>query len=202
MRRDFLCLLFAALATDALAVDFRARDFAIFVGGGKSVTTWHGQASFRSIQFEIAGDSLFVQRWIPGATAGASITYHDIRQARSWFGYTYGDPNDSVRAESASVFVRRAWKTKRGAQPFVDIGSGPMWSNRRVPAATSRFNFYSQLGIGADFLAQRHPVYVVLRLSHISNLHIGSRNPGVNLTSLMIGTRVRRLRVTSSPERP
>ena len=182
------------LASPLAAFDFTPRDFTIYGGGGKSVTTVHGQASFRTLQFELHGDWPLLKRWVAKATAGVSVSYHDIRQARSWFGYTYGDPNDSVRGESAYFFVRRAWREQESLRPYVEVGTGPMWSNRRVPAATSRFNFNSQFGLGTMLFADRQPMYVVVRFAHISNGLIAGRNPGWNVTSLLVGTRVHKFR--------
>lgn len=194
MRLAIFVIVGFVFASPAAAFDFTPRQFTIYGGGGKSVTTPHGQASFRTLQFELLGDWRLVTRWIPKAMAGVSVSYHDIRQARSWFGYTYGDPNDSVRGESAYFFVRRAWRQQKTTQPYLEIGTGPMWSNRRVPAATSRFNFNSQLGLGTILFADRHPLYVVVRLGHISNGTFAGRNPGWNVTSLLAGTRVHKFR--------
>ena len=170
------------------------------IGAGKSMTSWHGQATFKTIEFEVVGRSRLVDRWLRNTRVGASVAYHDIRQPRSWFGYQFGDPNDSVRGESAFVFLRREWRQQDAVRPYVELGTGPMWSNRRVPAATSRLNFNSQLGVGATFFAGKRPIHVVYRFSHISNLMFGDnnpgqgpRNPGWNLSSLLIGTRLKSL---------
>lgn len=197
MRSLFVTIM--AVAVAASAADFQPREFNVYGGAGKSMTSWHGQASFREVQFELLGQSRWVARHVRKLEAGLSVTYSDIRQPRSWFGHLYGDPNDSVRGEWAYLFLRRTFRDASTTQPYVELGSGPMWSNRRVPAATSRFNFHSQLGLGARFFANRsHPLFVVYRFSHISNLAFGphnpghsKRNPGWDVHSVMIGTRVR-----------
>src|ERR1700751_5823131 len=122
---------------------------------------FHGHSSFRTFHFELTGKSKLAQRWLK-ADAGISLSYSAIRQARSWFGYRYGDPNDSVRGQSSFFFVRRHWSAW-----YAEIGTGPMWSNRRVPAATSRFNMNSQAGFGAVLFAQsRTPLHFGYRFSH------------------------------------
>lgn len=189
-------------STTASAADFQASEFNIYGGSGKSLTSWHGQASFRQLQFEVLGQSRWITRHVPKLELGASLTYSDIRQPRSWFGYRYGDGDDSVRAEWAYLFLRRTFRDTSSVEPYIELGSGPMWSNRRVPAATSRFNFHSQLGVGARlFATSSHPLYVVYRFSHISNLVFGPRNPGMgkrnpgwDVNSVLIGTRVRAFR--------
>jgi hypothetical protein len=173
-----------------------AGDFNIYLANAKSETNRHGQSRFRMISFELTGHPRFlrlIDRYLPNARAGADIDYVDVRQPRSWFGYTYGDPDDSVRAEWAHFFIRQYSRTSSNTlRPYVDIGTGPMWSNRRIPAATSKLNFNSQLGLGvALFPDARSPLYVGYRFFHISNGGATGRNPGLNVNGFFIGTRVR-----------
>ncbi len=185
----FLTLLATASATRA--AHFSPRELNVYLSGGASPMNFHGHSVFRAIHFEVAGNSSWVSRWIPKADAGASISYSDIHQARSWFGYRYGDPDDWVRAVSSFFFVRRGWRQEHSVKPYVEIGTGPMWSNWRVPAATSRFNFDSQLGVGALFFAHsRIPLHLEYRFAHISNGELTHRNPGLEVHSIFIGVRV------------
>jgi hypothetical protein len=168
----------------AAAGDFSPREFDVLLSRGESPMNFHGHSNFRTIQFEWAGQSALARKWLK-SDAGISVSYSDIRQARSWFGYRYGDPNDSVRAESSFFFVRRRWQ-----HAYAELGTGPMWSNRRVPAATSRFNMDSQGGFGAMLFAQsRTPLRIGYRFSHISNGGLTGRNPGINVHSILIGVR-------------
>src|SRR5581483_2869482 len=114
-----------------------------YVSSGRSPMNFHGHSVFRTIHFEVAGGSALAHRWLK-SDAGIALSYSDIRQARSWFGYRYGDPDDRVRGMASLFFVRHQWH-----YGYAEIGTGPMWSNRRVPAATSRFNMDSQIGFGA-----------------------------------------------------
>lgn len=191
MRRSLLAISILSFAAGVYAGDVTPRAFNIGLSGGQSAMNRHGHSVWRSIHFEIAGDSAFVSRWIRQANVGASISYSDIHQARSWFGYRYGDPDDWVRAVSTYAFVRKWWGSGRSVRPFMELGTGPMWSNRRVPAATSRFNMDSQFGAGAALFAQsRVPLRIAYRFSHISNGGVGPRNPGLGVHSLMISARV------------
>ena len=187
--RSFLLLLL--LSSTAFAGDFN-----IYLGNAKSETNRHGQSRFRLISFELTGRPrllTLVDRYLPNARAGVDINYADVRQPRSWFGYTYGDPDDSVRAEWAHFFIRQYWMTSSNMlHPYADLGTGPMWSNRRIPAATSKFNFNSQLGLGVVlFPNARTPVYAGYRFFHISNFGLTGRNPGLNVNGFFVGTRVR-----------
>lgn len=159
----------------------------MFLGYAESLENWHGQATFRSISVEWAGFApTAVTKFLPNTRAGVGLTYRDVMQPRSWFGHTYGDPDDHVRAEWALFFVRHHWRRDARVSPMIDIGTGPMWSNRRIPAATSRANFHSQLGLGATFGSR---LYVLYRFSHISNGEFVGRNPGWNVNAVWVGMR-------------
>ena len=173
-----------------------AGDYNIYLGNAKSETNRHGQSRFRTISFELTGRPQllkYIERFLPDARAGVDIDYADVRQPRSWFGYTYGDPDDSVRAEWTHFFIRNYWWTSSNTfRPYVDLGTGPMWSNRRIPAATSKGNFNSQLGLGiVIFPNARMPLYAGYRFFHISNGGLTGRNPGLNVNGFFVGTRVR-----------
>lgn len=185
MRRVLLPLLLLLLPHRSAAGDFSPREFNILLSSGRSPMNFHGHSVFRTIHFELAGPSRLARRWLK-SDAGISVSYSDIRQARSWFGYRYGDPDDRVRGVSSFFFVRRQWM-----HVYAELGTGPMWSNRRVPAATSRFNMDSQIGAGATLFAHsRRPLRVGYRFSHISNGGMTGRNPGLNVHSIVIGARV------------
>ena len=183
-------VLLLLLSSPALAGDFN-----IYLANAKSETNRHGQSRFRMISFELIGRPKLpglLGRYLPNARAGADIDYSDVRQPRSWFGYTYGDPDDSVRAEWAHFFIRQYWGASNTLRPYADLGTGPMWSNRRIPAATSKLNFNSQLGLGvALFPNGRTPLFIGYRFFHISNGGMTGRNPGLNVNGFFVGTRVR-----------
>jgi hypothetical protein len=194
MRCRFVLILLLASGC-ALHRDFTPHEFNSYLSGGGSRMNFHGHSLFRTIQFEVAGDSAVANRWMPRTNAGISISYSDIHQARSWFGYRYGDPDDWVRAVSSCFLLRRHWWDGSDMQPYAELGTGPMWSNRRVPAATSRFNMNSQLGLGVVlFPRARMPLHVGYRFSHISNGGWTGRNPGLEVHQAFIGVRVMRLR--------
>lgn len=186
VRRLATTLLLLLSPAVAAAIDFSPRELNVYLSGGRSPMNFHGHSIFRTIHFEVTGQSWLARRWLH-SDAGASISYSDIHQARSWFGYRDGDPDDRVRAVSSFFFVRRDWR-KAG---YVELGTGPMWSNRRVPAATSRLNFNSQAGFGTVLFSHSHvPLRLGYRFSHISNGGLMHRNPGLNVHSIVVGARV------------
>jgi hypothetical protein len=170
------------------------REINIYLSHATSESNLHGTSRFRAISFELLTHQRIVDRYLPNARAGVDLSYADVRQPRSWFGHTYGDPDDSVRAEWAHFFVRKYWRaSSSGLRPYVDIGTGPMFSNRRIPAATSKINFNSQLGVGVMlFPNARTPMYAGYRFSHISNGGLTSRNPGLNVNGFFVGARLTR----------
>ena len=197
MRNAGIALLFLTSISCALAGvrDLTQAELDLLLSGGQSPTTSHGRDVFRSAELEVTCPWPLLERLLPGARGGAAITYNAIRQARSWFGYQFGEPDDRVTAVSSFFFARRSWLAESAvARPYVELGIGPMWSNRRVPAATSRLNFESRVGFGSIIRSGREPIYLGYRFEHISNAGIVSRNPGVNLHSVVLGRRLMTLR--------
>lgn len=178
MRRLLAILLFTATAS-AQGFD----RISVHAAGGKSITTWHGQATIETLNIEAS-------RTIRPRTELAFVfAPMFIRQPRSWFGNQFGDGEENVKAISGALLLRR---TFRNETIYVEAGTGPMWAERRVPAATSRFNFHSQFGAGfVLFPRNRVSMVIGYRFGHISNGGYAPRNPGLNVSSLVIGTRFR-----------
>ena len=194
LRKLSLLLFVATVALRAKAGDFTPRELTFFLGVGASPINEHGHSVFRTLQLEVTGRSRLADRWLRNVDAGMALSYSKVRQARSWFGYQYGDPDDRIRAEAAYFFLRHPWREGADTQPFMEVGTGPMFSNRRIPAATSRINFQSQLGFGLRLRANSDRPWIIgYRFAHISNGGLEGRNPGVNVHSFMVGARVRLL---------
>ena len=163
------------------------RGVSVYAVGGKSMTSWHGQAGVAALNVEIA-------RFLsPRTDVAFVLAPMNVHQPRSWFGNQYGDGDEDVRALSGSLLVRRYFGVQRERVHFYAEGStGPMWSERRVPASTSRFNFVTQLGSGVIFMPHSAiPVIFGYRFMHISNGGYAPRNPGLNVSSLVVGTQIR-----------
>jgi len=126
----------------------------------------------------------------PRTAIGFVVTPMVVNQPRSWFGNAFGDGDENVRAVSGSVLVRRYFRLNgERSRLFVELSSGPMWAEQRVPALTSHFNFASQAAIGLVLLPRSAmPVIVGYRFMHISNGGYAPRNPGLGVSSIMIGT--------------
>lgn len=179
-----------AITLFSLALSAQTFDrVSVHAAGGRSLKTWHGQATIEALNVELARELR------PRTELAFVITPMHITQPRSWFGDQFGDGDENVRALSAALLLRRTFVND---MLYAEAGTGPMWAERRVPAATSRFNFHSQFGVGA-VLRPRSRVSVLLgyRFSHISNGGYAPRNPGLNVSSIVIGTRIR----TATPRR-
>ncbi len=159
----------------------------IFFSGGRSIQNWHGQANVDAINFELIRD------WTQRTELGFVIAPTVVTQPRSWFGNKYGDPDETARALSGSFLIRHRYMTdSKRVQPYIELSTGPMWATRRVPAATSHFNFISQGGFGAVFAPNRAMSFVLgYRLAHVSNGGYADRNPGLNIHTIVFGTRFR-----------
>jgi hypothetical protein len=179
-----VALVLLPLMADAQAT----RDVSVYAVGGKSMTSWHGQAEVTALNIELA------RSLSPRTDVGFVFTPMTVRQPRSWFGNAYGDGNENVNALSGSLLVRRLFGTwHERLRLYAEGSTGPMWAQRRVPASTSRFNFVTQAGAGLILMPRSAmPLMVGVRFMHISNAGYAPRNPGLNVTSLVIGLRMRR----------
>ena len=185
--KTLLFLLSAAVSLPASAQTFD--DIRVYVIGGKSTTTWHGQADLQALNLEL-GRALS-----PRTSVGVVIAPVNLWQPRSWFGDLYGDGNESVRALSASLLIRRTFRERRSVRPYLELSTGPMLAEKRVPAATSRFNFVTQGGAGLMFNADgRFPFFAGYRVLHISNGGYAPRNPGLNIAAAVAGVQLRSAR--------
>ena len=192
--RSFLVAVFAlfagsfALSTSAQTFD----DLRVVAIGGKSITNWHGQADLQLLQLEL-GHALSARTTV-AIVAGAA----NVWQPRSWFGNQYRDGNESVHALTASLLLRHAFRAEGRVRPYIEAASGPFFSEKRVPASTSRFNFMSQAGAGLVFNGGgRMPLLIGYRFLHISNGGYAPRNPGLNVSAVVIGVQLR----TAMPRR-
>ena len=158
----------------------------VLATGGKSPTSWHGQADLQGVSFELG------RPISPRTTVAVAITPAVMWQPRSWFGDQYGDGNEKVPTIGASLLVRRAFRPTSPVQWYVEGGTGPMLAEKRVPASTSRFNFVTQGGAGVVLNANgRLPVIVGYRFLHISNGGYAPRNPGLNVSAAVLGLQLR-----------
>jgi len=185
MHRTIAAFVFAFVPLVASAQTFnRAR---VYAEGGKSMTNWHGQAAMQLVNFEVS------HAFSPRTEVGFVFAPVRMQQPRSWFGNVFGDGNEDVRAISGSLLFRRNFKLQSPQYNwYLEASSGPMWAEKRVPANTSRFNFISQAGAGFVLMPQsRFPLILGYRFAHISNGGYAPRNPGLNVSMLVIGTRIR-----------
>ena len=149
--------------------------------GGISAENWHGQVRVSAVYVE------FTQRRYGRTEFAWVLSPMQFEQPSNWFGDGFG-PKDRMMAVSAAVQLRRRYRTASDRlQPYLELAGGPVWAERRVPAAASRFNFASQGGFGV-MLAPRSklPVSIGYRFLHISNGGYAPRNPGLNVSAFMI----------------
>ncbi|HKR66486.1 MAG TPA: acyloxyacyl hydrolase [Thermoanaerobaculia bacterium] len=183
--RRFVVFAFVVLSLHAGAQSLDG--LSVYATGGKSMTNWHGQAGVASMNIEL---TRAISPRTEIAFVAAPMTVH---QPRSWFGNQFGDGEENVRAISGSLLVRRNFHiTDERVHLYAEASTGPMWAEKRVPASTSRFNFASQIGAGLIFLPRSAmPVLLGYRFMHISNGGYAPRNPGLNVSSIAIGTMIR-----------
>jgi Lipid A 3-O-deacylase (PagL) len=186
--KSLLLVLFVATPLFALDLPSGAPRAGVTLMGGQSMKNWHGQATMEAISFEY-GRAISPRTELLFAVAPMSV-----EQPKSWFGNLYGDGNERVAAISGSLIARRNFRVDaRSFRPFVELGTGPMWAQKRVPASTSRFNFDSHLSVGAT-LAVHNGIapFVGYSFQHVSNGGYAPRNPGLNFSSIVLGFRLLR----------
>jgi lipid A 3-O-deacylase PagL len=157
-------------------------DVKVFASGGASAANRHGRAILQSLNLEVT-------RPFGRTDGGVIIGAQQIDQPKSFFSVR-GEPSDRVDGVSFSLLVRRQFATDRALQPYADFSSGPIWTERQVPAETSRVNFLTQAGGGVVLMRARFPVFVGVHVAHISNAGLSNHNPGWNLISMTMGTAV------------
>lgn len=172
----------AAAAVLALALPASAQYLhlnRVYATGGKSLTTRFGQSDMQGLDVE------FAHAFSPRTEFGVTFAPLSLKQPKILYGDVAGGGEESLFAISSSLFIRRNFTIGR-VRPYVELSTGPMWSQKRVPASTSHFNFITQPGAG---IVVGH-VIVGWRFSHISNGGYAPRNPGLNVNSLVVGVKL------------
>jgi hypothetical protein len=163
-----------------------AQTFSFYGTAGRTPKTWHGQADVQALNFEYAH---------PLSTRtelGFVVSPMSIWQPKSWFGDQFGDGNERVPAIAGSLLLRRRFNLdSTRVQFYGEVGTGPMLAQKAVPASTSRFNFVTTGGVGVVLLpASRTPLVAGYRFQHLSNGGYSPRNPGLNVSELVVGVRI------------
>src|SRR5713101_1665800 len=71
--------------------------------------------------------------------------------------------------------------------PYLEIGGGTLFTNTKVPEATSRINFTTGGAAGLHFLRSKYNISTEVRYMHISNAGLATPNPGINTIQFRIG---------------
>ncbi|HVR40049.1 MAG TPA: acyloxyacyl hydrolase [Thermoanaerobaculia bacterium] len=160
----------------------------VYATGGKSLTTRFGQSDMQGFDIEYA------HAFSPRMEIGFTFAPMSLKQPKILYGDVYGGGDESLLAMSSSMFARYIFNAdSQRVRPYVELSTGPMWSQKRVPASTSHFNFISQAGAGVTLFPDRRIAMILgWRFSHISNAGYAPRNPGLNVNSIVIGAQLRR----------
>ena len=150
------------------------------------MTGVHGQGSFAAAHFD------FSRAFLPHTEATWGIQPIFIEQPQHFFVATARGTSTRSRCSSRSGFRHQFRAESANTRPYVEIGSGPLWSNKRVPATSAHVNFDSYGTVGTTFHARNgYAPYAGFRFQHISNAGIvADRNPGYNIGSIVIGVRL------------
>src|SRR5713101_1620579 len=80
-----------------------------------------------------------------------------------------------------------ALDTHGSAVPYLEVGGGTLFTNTKVPEATSRINFTTGGALGLHFLRSKHTISTEVRYMHISNAGLATPNPGINTIQFRVG---------------
>ena len=80
-----------------------------------------------------------------------------------------------------------AFATRSNLVPYIEIGGGTVFTNTKVPEATSRINFTSGGAFGLHFLRSKYNISTEVRYMHISNAGLATPNPGINTIQFRLG---------------
>jgi len=72
-------------------------------------------------------------------------------------------------------------------KPYLEIEGGTLFTNTKVPEATSQINFTTSAAFGAHFLREKYNWSAEVRFMHISNAGIANLNPGINTIQVRVG---------------
>ena len=186
MRRILTALAFAVFL-HAPAVRAQAGP----VEGGHELQVWTGGG--RGINGTQSGDGI----WNAGFRYGLILT------APHGPGFLRGRLEYAVDAVPAFLVVQKtniayglgvnpfafkwALETHGSVVPYLEIGSGTLFTNTKVPEGTSRINFTSGGALGLHFLRSKHNVSAEVRFMHISNAGLSTLNPGINTIQFRLG---------------
>jgi lipid A 3-O-deacylase len=81
------------------------------------------------------------------------------------------------------------WNFEGGEKiaPYLELAGGPLFTNKQVPAGTSRVNFTSGAALGFYFYGRTITPSLEVRYVHISNAGLATPNPGINTVQVRVG---------------
>jgi hypothetical protein len=178
--------LFITIALFASA-SLYAGDWTITTSAGKSITNWHGQSAVQTVTV-----GYIPWHW-RGFDLGVGAAPFFVRQPKSWFSDDYGDGNETIVGPSIRLMASRSWRHNATVQPYAEFAGGPLWTPKQVPDSTSQMNWVTDFGGGVTIgTPGAHTALIAgYRFSHISNGGLSSRNPGWNVSCVVVGMRIR-----------
>ena len=79
------------------------------------------------------------------------------------------------------------FETHHRVAPYIEFGSGTLFTNRKVPEGTSRVNFTTSGALGMHFLRGKRNWNAEVRFMHLSNAGLTTPNPGINTIQVRLG---------------
>jgi len=103
-------------------------------------------------------------------------------------GVTTTPPNRAMVSVGMIALYYLEFISSPRLDPYLEGGIGLIYTDFQVEGQGLRFNLHSQLGIGTELkMDSDPPIFVSVRLSHISNAGLHEDNRGVNSVLFVIG---------------
>jgi len=94
--------------------------------------------------------------------------------------------NTAYGAGVCPFALKWIFATRGGAEPYLELNGGTLFTNHDVPTGTIGVNFTSSAAFGVHFLGSRAWT-LEARYMHISNAGLTVPNPGINTFQVRVG---------------
>ena len=103
-------------------------------------------------------------------------------------GVTTSSPHRTIASTNILALYYLDDFSSRYIRPYMEAGTGLIYTDFQVEGQGLRINFNPQLGIGTEIYINSEPaLYMALRAHHFSNSELHRKNRGVNSVALVIG---------------
>lgn len=184
----FLILLYLPSATAQTAPAKGDHELQLWTGAGHSVSGGIGNISVWNVGVRYGW--ILTELHGPGFLRGQFEYAVDAVPV-----YTVFQPKGAAYGVGLDPLVLKwDFQERHRVVPYVELGSGPLFTSRGVPPGISKVNFASGGALGLYFPAGKYRLSAEFRYTHISDAGLTNPNPGLNTMQVRLGFGVFRRR--------